>query len=195
MNYYTMKKMLLLLCMTACICISGQAQESNHGKDTGADKELINQKMPPIVIKEWISEIPDTTGKFILIDFWGTWCYWCVQEIPHLNEIAKEFKDDLVVIGVANQTAKDVKKMKKPVIEYYSAADSTSTTINECWIDSFPHCKLLAPDKTVIWEGIPKLPGFELTKDTIRLLIDKYKKLSSPAKENKTIRKHEQTRK
>ena len=86
-----MKKVLFLICMTVCMYVSGQAQESNHGKDIGADKELINKKMPPLVVKEWISEIPDTTGKFILIDFWGTWCPWCIKEIPNLNKYAKEF--------------------------------------------------------------------------------------------------------
>lgn len=171
-----MKKVLFLICMTVCMYISGQAQESNHGKDIGADKELINKKMPPLVIKEWISEIPDTTDKFILIDFWGTWCPWCIKEIPNLNKYAKEFKDDLVIIGIADQTAKDVKKMKEPVIEYYNAADSTGTTYKELWIDGFPHCKLLTPDRTVIWEGIPGTEGHELTADTIRYLINKYKK-------------------
>lgn len=171
-----MRKLLLLCCIIAATNVSLKAQESNHGKDIGADKELINQKMPPLVIKEWISEIPDTTGKFILVDFWGTWCHWCIKGIPDLNKFAKEFKEDLVIIGLANQTAKEVKKMKTPIIEYYSAADSTGTTMSKLWIDCCPHCKLLTPDRTVIWEGTPGEKGHELTADTLRYLINKYKK-------------------
>ena len=180
-----MKKNLLLFCMSICLFISGQAQESNHGKDIGADKELINQKMPPFVVKEWISEVPDTTGKFVLINFWATWCGWCVKDIPQINEIAKEFKDDLVVIGIACEAARKVKKMKKPVIEFYSAADSSMTTMNEHWIDAIPHCKLLTPDKIVIWEGNPLVEKYRLTADTVRSLIDKYKKIALKKEQQK----------
>lgn len=31
-------------------------------------------------------------GKLVYIDIWGTWCYPCVQEIPALKKIEKEFR-------------------------------------------------------------------------------------------------------
>ncbi len=44
--------------------------------------------------------IKDLKGKVVVVNFWGTWCGPCVAELPHFNEIAAEYKDDVVVIAV-----------------------------------------------------------------------------------------------
>jgi peroxiredoxin len=41
-------------------------------------------------------------GKAILLDFWGTWCAPCKQEMPGYEELYQRYKDrGLVVIGIA----------------------------------------------------------------------------------------------
>ena len=39
-------------------------------------------------------------GKAILLDFFGTWCPPCKAEIPHLNSIRKDLKNNLEIIGI-----------------------------------------------------------------------------------------------
>ena len=40
-------------------------------------------------------------GKFVLIDFWATWCGPCRRSIPGLNQLHARFKDRLVIIGIS----------------------------------------------------------------------------------------------
>jgi uncharacterized protein (TIGR03435 family) len=36
-------------------------------------------------------------GRVVVLEFWATWCGSCVSAIPHLNELAEQFKDRPVV--------------------------------------------------------------------------------------------------
>lgn len=57
---------------------------------------------------------PTTTGKIAIINFWGTWCTPCVNELPYFDQIATEYKDDVVVIAIhsslSSNTAPDYVK-------------------------------------------------------------------------------------
>src|SRR6267143_1811278 len=83
-------------------------------------KSLLNQKAPELVVEKWLSKEPDRKGKFVLIDFWATWCGPCRKAIPELNALHKKFGDKLVVIGVSDETEAKVRAMKDPKIEYFS---------------------------------------------------------------------------
>jgi peroxiredoxin len=46
--------------------------------------------------------LEDFRGKYVLLNFWATYCVPCVEELPSLNAIYDEMKDNgLVVLGVS----------------------------------------------------------------------------------------------
>jgi thiol-disulfide isomerase/thioredoxin len=52
-------------------------------------------------------------GKVVLFEFWTTWCPYCVDEAPLVDQVAKEFADKgLIVLAV------DVGESKKTVKKY-----------------------------------------------------------------------------
>jgi peroxiredoxin len=40
----------------------------------------------------------DFGGKVLVLNFWATWCAPCVREIPTLNELQQQFRDQGVVV-------------------------------------------------------------------------------------------------
>jgi thiol-disulfide isomerase/thioredoxin len=49
-------------------------------------------------------KISDYSGKVLVVDLWATWCRPCRQEIPHLIEMANEYKSKGVeVIGLSTE--------------------------------------------------------------------------------------------
>ena len=43
---------------------------------------------------------PVKTGKITIINFWGTWCTPCVNELPYFDQIATNYADTVSVIAV-----------------------------------------------------------------------------------------------
>ncbi len=39
-------------------------------------------------------------GKWVVINYWATWCKPCVKELPDLNALYTEQKDKVMVLGV-----------------------------------------------------------------------------------------------
>lgn len=136
---------------------------------------FLNQKAPKLTVEGWITEEPDIKGKFVLIDFWATWCAPCRAAIPELNKLAKKFKKKLVVIGLSDQPAETVKKLNRPIIEYYNAVDTKAYMKNALGIRAVPHVILMDPQWIVRWEGFPALTGYELTEREIRKIMRQYK--------------------
>jgi thiol-disulfide isomerase/thioredoxin len=150
------------------------AQETNGGKKLWA-KSILNQKAPELVVEKWITQQPVTTGKFILVDFWATWCGPCKRAIPELNVFSKKFGDNLIVIGISDEPVETVNQLKDVKIEYYSAIDTRARVKNKLNVTGIPHCILIDPKGIVRWEGFPSLDGFPLTEEVIANLLEKYK--------------------
>ena len=43
---------------------------------------------------------PTTTGKITIVNFWGTWCTPCVNELPYFDQIASDYPEDVSVIAI-----------------------------------------------------------------------------------------------
>lgn len=138
-------------------------------------KSIINQKAPKLVVEKWLTEKPDTKGKFVLIDFWATWCGPCRRAIPDLNKFKTEFEKDLIVIGISDETQEKVESLNFLNIEYFSAIDTERRMYNSLEIKGIPHCILIDPEGIVRWEGFPTLTDFELTSEVIKGIIERYK--------------------
>lgn len=57
-------------------------------------------------------QFADYKGKWVIVNYWATYCAPCVAELPALNSVAKRFKDKVVVLGMeAGETpVKDLKQ-------------------------------------------------------------------------------------
>lgn len=167
-----MKKTILSLCFL--LALNAFSQEKKIWA-----KSIINQKAPKLVVEKWLSDKPKTKGKFVLIDFWATWCGPCKIAIPELNRLKTEFENDLVVIGISDEPKEKVTALISPQIEYYSAIDTQRSMYNSLEVKGIPHCILIDPNGIVRWEGYPLLTGYKLSSEVIKDIIEKHKSTDS----------------
>ena len=44
--------------------------------------------------------VDQNRGKVTVINFWGTWCSPCVAELPHFDDVARDYADQVSVVAV-----------------------------------------------------------------------------------------------
>ena len=160
--------MLLGLCLLAITTHSGEEKAKKIWANS-----FLNKKAPKFEVEKWLTAAPDTKDKFVLIDFWATWCGPCRKAIPELNALHKKFGDKLVVIGLSDETEADVKKMKSPKMDYAVAIDTKARTKKAVGVSGIPHVLILDPQGIVRWEGYPLLDGHELTEKVVADILSK----------------------
>ena len=134
-------------------------------------KSFLGHKAPDFVVEKWLTPEPERKGKFVLIDFWATWCGPCRKAIPELNALHKKFGSQLVVIGVSDETEAKVRALADPKIEYASAIDTQARMKKALGVTGIPHVILIDPTGIVRWEGFPLLDGYELTDKVVADLL------------------------
>lgn len=61
----------------------------------------------------------DYQDKYVLLDFWGTWCGPCLKETPYLKQAHKKFGDKIQFIGIAvDDKQRLVKYLKEQNIQW-----------------------------------------------------------------------------
>ncbi|MBE6293061.1 MAG: AhpC/TSA family protein [Bacteroidales bacterium] len=93
-------------------------------------------------------------GKFVLVDFWASWCGPCRREIPNLVELEKKFGGDkFMVLGVNvwDKEPEFKKALENEKINYaqlYASDNNDATTIYS--IKGIPQIILFGPDGTIL---------------------------------------------
>jgi cytochrome c biogenesis protein CcmG, thiol:disulfide interchange protein DsbE len=128
------------------------------------------QRPPQVIVDQWLTPAPDVNGKFVLVDFWATWCGPCRASIPHLNGLYSKFKDRLVIIGLSDEPAASVMKMASPRMNYSVGVDTQGRTMRALEVRGIPHAILIDPKGVVRFEGMPSY----LDEKNLARLLDKY---------------------
>lgn len=92
-------------------------------------------------------------GKYVLVDFWASWCGPCLQETPHIVELYEKYhKKGLDILGVAvwDKPEETIQKIEELGIPWPQIIDAQRIPTDIYGIQGIPHIILFGPDGTIV---------------------------------------------
>ena len=145
----------------------------------GSAADLRGKPGPAPAIQEWWNGQPNPAGKLMIIDFWATWCGPCRQAIPHMNEIALAYPNDVACMGISDESKSNFEEgcikhnLRKSDFKYAVGMDPQARMKNAFQIRGIPHVAIMSSDGVVRWQGHP----MSLTPDVVNQLISANRQL------------------
>ncbi len=96
-------------------------------------------------------------GKWVLVNYWATWCPPCLEEIPDLIALHENKKNNLVVIGVAMDyhSAKQVTDFADGLLVEYPIVLGTPEIVRQIGpVPGLPTTYLFNPDGKMVAQQV-----------------------------------------
>jgi cytochrome c biogenesis protein CcmG/thiol:disulfide interchange protein DsbE len=140
--------------------------------EDSADSPLLGRTAPALVGTTLTGKpfsLSSYQGKFVLVNFFGSWCQPCQQEAPELRKWAVEHnaKGDATLVNVVfNDTPDKVRAFfaahggaSWPVL-----SGNTDSLALDWGVSKAPETFLVTPNSTVVWKTIAPVTQAELDR-------------------------------
>ena len=104
-------------------------------------------------------------GKWLILDFWGSWCGWCIKGMPKMKEYYAKYQDKLEILGVdCNDTVEKwkaaVAKHEIPWLHVYWDKEKGDNPLEMYAVRGFPTKVVIDPEGKVAKVIVGEDPAF-----------------------------------
>jgi thiol-disulfide isomerase/thioredoxin len=152
-----------------------QVQMADMDKQKAA-RSIIGKPAPPLTMPDMYGKnlsIADFKGKYVLVDFWASWCGPCRQENPNVVMAFDKYRNkNFTILGVSLDKDKEpwLKAIMADKLGWSQMSDLKywqSASVNAYGIEGIPYNVLINPEGIVIAEN---LRGFDLDQKLAEVL-------------------------
>jgi len=132
--------------------------ELQSGNVEAPDFTLNNVEGKPVSLR-------DFRGKWVIIDFWGSWCPWCIKGFPKLKDAYSKYRPNLEIVGVACNDTREawenaLKKYELPWVNIYNPEENGGKLLENYAVDGFPTKAIINPEGKIVNITTGENPSF-----------------------------------
>lgn len=180
------KKLLLtaVVLITAVAVAPAQDRLKNYVKEKYGNKtkKVENTDMAPnFTLKNQYGQsvsLSDYRGSWVVLDFWGTWCPWCIKGIPEMKEAYERYHHrGLEIIGIDCGDSMDewkagIKKYELPWVNVYNPEGGNVTSKYD--VSGYPTKVIINPQGEIAKVIVGEDPEFYEILDMIFDPVEPY---------------------
>jgi len=174
MKRYFVLAAMAVIAMTAC---GGKkaAKNTDDGQAAQTRTSLVTSTEPGAMFTDFEAVQPDGTtaklsdyvgkGKYILVDFWASWCGPCKREIPGIKAAWEKYKGDkfdVLSVAVWDKPEDTAKAAAEHGVVWNQIVNAGKVPTDIYGIEGIPHLILFGPDGVILKRGdVLRGPGLQ----------------------------------
>ena len=178
-----MKRQILSTLLLAVICSC--AADKNKSAEAEQNQNLEEMVPESEAFEAADVEAPDFTlndingqplklsslrGKYVILDFWGSWCVWCIKGFPKMKEYYQKYAGKFEILGIDCNDSEEkwkaaVAKYELPWLHVYNT--DNSGVLEQYAIQGFPTKIIVGPDGKIVQTIIGEDPAFYTLLDKL----------------------------
>jgi len=146
----------LVAALVTGLAVSRFTGDDDAGDPQAGEGELIEAEEAPDVAIEGFDgsevSLTDYAGQPLVVNFWGSWCVPCVEEMPDFERVHDSLGDQVAFLGVNVRDDPEAARAlaERTGVTYDLARDVDGDLSRELGITNWPTTVLILPDGTVV---------------------------------------------
>lgn len=138
-----------------------EIMEVLNGRKIATSENMIAPNFKVTDIHGNYSELKDYKGKYILINFWASWCVPCIAELPAIREISDQYfpgKLAIITNSIDSDSSAFIEALKKnEMMDWTNVYNSTGLQKQFGGVAAIPKLFLIDPSGKIIYNRNFKL--------------------------------------
>lgn len=134
----------------------------------GAKQTAVGQPAPSIKTERTYDgqpfDLEAWRGKYVLVDFWGTWCGACIAGMPEMKKFAAKHEGKLMLLGIAKESDEQRWRKYLDTSEWdwkqIVSGKGEENYVLRFNVQGFPTKILIGPDGRILKRLVGEEPGF-----------------------------------
>lgn len=113
--------------------------------------------------------LSDFSGKYVVLDFWGTWCGFCIRGIPKMKEYYSKYQDKIEFVSIdCNDTRQAwLKAIDKYELNWINLFTENQEIVDKYGVEGFPTKIIINKEGGVAYRTTGEVDDFYDTLDKL----------------------------